>query len=288
MVPTELLDQATNQHHEKLVTERPILRDASMLFNIVPFNMPCFVKSTCEAANLLSRWFVTNIWPRASNLKRLEQCQGSFAVLICFDSVIDEQSPFGAAKAWITVLDWTLFVMWRWSHVNLSEWGKARVKQCPLHMYLQALVPSNTHHLLFMAENFSYSPYLYLPNGHNILVMPRNGTVICHGRQLPCRAPTLWPIVTITTTNWGKNSFTARHILFIDNSEKRTAAESFNVRNPSVHRSRNKLTPCTQSPFCWVYLIHHYRCLTICNRSLAVHTRVILVCPPAWLRKAVF
>jgi hypothetical protein len=32
-------------------------------------------------------------------LKQLEQCQGFFIALICFDSVIDEQRPFGASKA---------------------------------------------------------------------------------------------------------------------------------------------------------------------------------------------
>jgi hypothetical protein len=35
-------------------------------------------------------------------LKWLEQHQGFFIALMCFDSVIDEQRPFGAPKAQIS------------------------------------------------------------------------------------------------------------------------------------------------------------------------------------------
>lgn len=60
----------------------------------VPVSIPRLAKSIRDAANLSRRWFVSNIWLRASN--RLDRCHGSLTALICLDSVMEEQSPFGA------------------------------------------------------------------------------------------------------------------------------------------------------------------------------------------------
>ena len=67
----------------------------------VPSSMPRLAKSTRAAASLSSRWSVSSIW--LSALKRLERCYGSFTALICLDSVIEEQRPFGAPKACISL-----------------------------------------------------------------------------------------------------------------------------------------------------------------------------------------
>ena len=59
----------------------------------VPLSILWAEKLTCTAASLSRRWFVSSICPRALNL--LDRCQGYFTALICFDSIMEEQRPFG-------------------------------------------------------------------------------------------------------------------------------------------------------------------------------------------------
>ena len=63
-------------------------------FPLTELSMPQEESSTQNAASLLRHWLISNIWPRGSF--RLDQHQGFLTALMCFDSVIDEQSPFGA------------------------------------------------------------------------------------------------------------------------------------------------------------------------------------------------
>lgn len=62
-----------------------------------PSSMPRSVKSARAVASLSKRWFVNSI--RYIALYLFERRHGSFTALICFDSVMEEQSPFGAPKA---------------------------------------------------------------------------------------------------------------------------------------------------------------------------------------------
>ena len=63
----------------------------------VPSSIPQLVKSMCAAASLLRWEFVVSICLNA--LQQLDQHHGSFTTLICFNSVMNEQSPLGAPYA---------------------------------------------------------------------------------------------------------------------------------------------------------------------------------------------
>ena len=63
----------------------------------VPLSMPQLAKSARVAANLCSHELVMSICPKA--FQRLDHLQGSFTALMCLDSVIEEQSLFGAPNA---------------------------------------------------------------------------------------------------------------------------------------------------------------------------------------------
>ena len=56
-------------------------------------------KLTWDAASLSKRWFVNSFW--LSAWLQLEQHQGSLTALMCLDSVLDEQRPFGAPNCWM-------------------------------------------------------------------------------------------------------------------------------------------------------------------------------------------
>ena len=77
---------------------------SNLLIHIGPLSIPQFMKSLRAAINWSSRWFVTSIWPSAWFL--FDRRQGSLTALICLDSVIDEQTPFGAPKRWIDDGKW--------------------------------------------------------------------------------------------------------------------------------------------------------------------------------------
>lgn len=62
----------------------------------VPSSMPRDVKSIRAAINLSMRELIMSIWLSASY--RFDRRHGFLTAVICFDSVIDEQSPFGAPK----------------------------------------------------------------------------------------------------------------------------------------------------------------------------------------------
>lgn len=65
----------------------------------LPSNIPHRLNAI-RAARSLSRWeFVLSICLRA--LKRLDRLQGFLTASICFDSVSEEQMPFGEPKRWI-------------------------------------------------------------------------------------------------------------------------------------------------------------------------------------------
>ena len=66
-------------------------------FKTDPLSILQLAKLT-HAANSLLRWeFVVSICSSAS--QRLDRRQGSFTTLMCFDSVMNEQSPFRAPNA---------------------------------------------------------------------------------------------------------------------------------------------------------------------------------------------
>jgi len=65
----------------------------------VPCSIPQDEKSTCAAANLSVHVLILSICWSASYW--FNQCQGFLTAVICFNLVIDEQSPFGAPKFWI-------------------------------------------------------------------------------------------------------------------------------------------------------------------------------------------
>ena len=66
-------------------------------FKTDPLSIPRLAKSTRAADSLSRREFVVSICFSAS--QRLDRRQGSFTTLMCFDSVMDEQSQFGAPNA---------------------------------------------------------------------------------------------------------------------------------------------------------------------------------------------
>jgi hypothetical protein len=67
--------------------------------DVVPSIMPTREKTWRIVVSFSNREIVTNICLRA--LKWLERLHGSLTALMCLDSVIDEQSPFGEPKSWI-------------------------------------------------------------------------------------------------------------------------------------------------------------------------------------------
>ena len=74
------------------------LRSSSRtLFKRSPWSIPRSAKSMRAAASLSDRWFVINICPRG--WLRLDRRHGTLTAVICLDSVIDEQRPFGAPKS---------------------------------------------------------------------------------------------------------------------------------------------------------------------------------------------
>ena len=72
----------------------------------VPSSMPQLAKSAQVAANLHSCKLVMSICPKA--FQWLDCLQGSFMALMCLDSMIKEQSLFGAPNAWI---NWMLMCL---------------------------------------------------------------------------------------------------------------------------------------------------------------------------------
>ena len=66
----------------------------------VPSSMPQLVMLAQVAANLSSCKLVMSICPKKA-FQQLDYLQGSFMALMFLDSVIEEQSPFGAPNAWI-------------------------------------------------------------------------------------------------------------------------------------------------------------------------------------------
>ena len=60
----------------------------------LPSSISSEVKWMRAAASLLMRWFMMSICP--SGLFFPERRYGRLTALMCFDSVIEEQSPFGA------------------------------------------------------------------------------------------------------------------------------------------------------------------------------------------------
>ena len=66
-------------------------------FKTDPLSIPQLAKLTCAANSLSRQEFVVSICFSAS--QRLDQHQGSFTTLMCFDLVMDEKSPFGVPNA---------------------------------------------------------------------------------------------------------------------------------------------------------------------------------------------
>ena len=67
---------------------------AQMSMRTGPRSMPCDLKSMCAAASLSICWLVMSIWLSGSH--QFESQYGFLTAPMCFDSVIDEQRPFGA------------------------------------------------------------------------------------------------------------------------------------------------------------------------------------------------
>ena len=91
----------SNQQRKIIIIEKIVPSLIRIHDKHVPSSMPHLVKSTQVAASLSSRELVISICPKAS--QRLDCLQGSFTALMCFDSVIEEQRPFGVLN---TRINW--------------------------------------------------------------------------------------------------------------------------------------------------------------------------------------